>query len=145
MLLQDVLETSQRRDITSVSLQFSKWASHVGGPPGFRPIRSDETWAPSVDVYEDDVNYYFVVALAGMRAKDVDMSIDPDKNVFIVSGNCPSPVPEDPVGPVRVHVMEIDHGRFCRTIALPPNADAEQVSASYRHGGMLCITIAKRT
>ena len=144
MLLQDVQDTSQRRDITSVSLQFSKWATHVGGAPGFRPIRSDETWAPSVDVYEDDAGYHFVVELAGMKAKDVDMSIDSEKNVVVVSGDRPSPVPEEPSGPVRVHVMEIDHGRFCRTIALPPNADIDDVSAMYRHNGMLCITVAKR-
>ena len=145
MLLQDVLETSQRRDITSVSLQFSKWATQVGGQPGFRTIRSDETWAPSVDVYEDDVSYHFIVELAGMGAKDVDMSIDSEKRVIIIGGNRPSPVPDEPNGPVRVHVMEIDHGRFCRSIALPPNADVDDVTARYRHNGMLCITVSKLT
>lgn len=144
MLVQDVQETSQRRDITSVSLQFSKWGSHVAGP-NFRPIRPDDTWAPSVDIYEDDVNYYFIVELAGMNAEDIDMRIDAEKDIIVVSGDRPSPAIEAPQGPVRLHVLDIDHGRFCRSIAMPPNADLETVSARYRRNGLLYITVAKRT
>ena len=113
--------------------------------PNFRPIRPDDTWAPSVDIYEDDVNYYFIVELAGMNAEDIDMRIDAEKDIIVVSGDRPSPAIEAPQGPVRLHVLDIDHGRFCRSIAMPPNADLETVSARYRRNGLLYITVAKRT
>jgi HSP20 family molecular chaperone IbpA len=43
---------------------------------------------------------------------------------------------------IRVHLMEIDHGSFCREVELPENVDRDLIRASYRNG-MLWIEIPK--
>ena len=44
---------------------------------------------------------------------------------------------------VAVHLMEIDHGTFCRTIEVPANVEQDQIAANY-HLGMLWITLPKK-
>ena len=38
--------------------------------------------------------------------------------------------------------MEIDDGRFCRTLDLPDDANIEQIRATYRRGQLL-VTVPK--
>jgi HSP20 family protein len=43
---------------------------------------------------------------------------------------------------VRIHVMEIDHGPFCREVDVPENVDKERISATHRNG-LLWIELPK--
>ena len=45
---------------------------------------------------------------------------------------------------IRIHLMEIDHGAFCREVELPEDVDRERISATYRNG-MLWIELPKVT
>ena len=45
---------------------------------------------------------------------------------------------------IRIHLMEIDHGSFCREVELPEDVDRGRISASYRNG-MLWIELPKLT
>jgi HSP20 family molecular chaperone IbpA len=45
---------------------------------------------------------------------------------------------------IRIHLMEIDHGSFCREVELPEDVDRERISATYRNG-MLWIELPKVT
>ncbi len=142
MLTDDVQETMQRHEITSVRLQFGQKIDKVVGT-GFRPVRSDDLWEPAVDIYEDDTNYYFVFELAGVCPDDIDLKIDPERRVMTLRGHRSSPKVADPQGAVRQRMMTIDHGRFGRSIGLPDSACVEKVSAEYPGDGMLWVTVAK--
>jgi HSP20 family molecular chaperone IbpA len=52
-------------------------------------------------------------------------------------------VPPDGAKAVAVHLMEIDHGTFCRTVDIPANVDATKISANYREG-LLWVMLPKR-
>ena len=45
---------------------------------------------------------------------------------------------------VRIHLMEIDHGSFCREVELPEDVDRDRIAANYRNG-MLWIELPKVT
>ena len=45
---------------------------------------------------------------------------------------------------VRIHLMEIDHGAFCREVELPEDVDRDRIIANYRNG-MLWIELPKTT
>ena len=118
---------------------------------GYFNFCPSETWTPSVNLYETAAEYVVCVDLAGVEKEKIDLEIR--DNRLKLSGSRAVPRPEDyleqpqPEGPgetprLRVHLMEIDHGGFCREVELPLNIDAEQINASYRNG-MLWIEIPK--
>jgi HSP20 family protein len=58
------------------------------------------------------------------------------------SGASPPAEQSSEPGKIRVHLMEIDHGSFCREVELPLNVDRDRITANYRNG-MLWIEIPK--
>ena len=143
MRVPDPQEPMQRREITSVRLRFGQWAE--GSGTNYRPVRADDMWAPSVDIHEDEANYYFVVELAGIAADVVELEIDTRRGVLTLRGDRPSPAVQDPKGPTRMLAMEINHGRFCKAIQLPPDSvDVDACVAKYGDDGMLWITLPKK-
>jgi HSP20 family protein len=48
-----------------------------------------------------------------------------------------------PTEPVKVHVMEIDHGVFSREVEFPESVDRERIQASYKDG-FLWIELPKK-
>ena len=108
--------------------------SSQGGPPG--------AWAPSVNLYEDSSTYHAVADLAGVDPRDMELRVE--KDVLVLVGRRKTPEPPNPRGPVCLHLMEIDHGAFCRRLNLPPEADLERIEAAYRNG-FLWVHIPKKT
>lgn len=100
-----------------------------------------EAWIPPVNLYSDDRNYYLVVNLAGTGARQIDLEARDGE--LVISGFCPTPTPCETFGVLQVEYMEIDDGRFCRTLDLPDNADIDQIKATYRRGQLL-VTVPKQ-
>ena len=98
--------------------------SSQGGPPG--------AWAPSVNLYEDSAAYYAVADLAGVDPRAMELRVE--KDVLVLVGQRKTPEPPNPKGSVCLHLMEIDHGPFCRSIKLPRNVDLQGLQAVYRQG-----------
>lgn len=117
------------------------WAEHVPGR-GFHKYRPVETWAPAVNLYEDDVHYFVVVDLAGVEGPGIKVFVDDQQSVVTISGRRGMPDVEG-AGTLKLHLMEIDHGDFSRTVNLPSDVDHTNISAEYR-GGFLRIRIPKR-
>jgi HSP20 family protein len=107
--------------------------SSRGGPPG--------TWAPSVNLYEDAGGFYAVADLAGVDPKEMELRVE--KDVLVLVGQRETPQPPDPHDTVCLHLMEIDHGAFSRTINLPPGVDASRIEAAYRNG-LLWVRIPRK-
>ncbi len=116
----------------SMARQMSKWVDHVLGP-AYHYYRPAEAWAPAINLYEDEAQYYVVVDLAGLKAEQIDLHVE--KGIMTISGERPAPLVPEIKGQVSLHLMEIDHGRFCRALKLPDNVDIDTIpNASYRNG-----------
>jgi HSP20 family protein len=102
-------------------------------PPG--------TWTPSVNLYEDAAGYHVVVELAGVDASDMELRVE--KGVLEIQGRRDTPQPAQAKGRLTLHLMEIDHGAFCRTLKLPSDVNAGGIEATYRNG-LLWIRIPKK-
>lgn len=134
--------TDQGRFV-SVSGPMSKWVEKVLGS-GYHEYRGDRAWLPAINVYEGPSEYAVVVDLGGVRGEEIQLHTE--NGMLLLSGQRPTPAPRElgkPGRDVHIHLMEIDHGPFCRSIELPPDADENKIAASYRCG-FLWVVIPKK-
>lgn len=76
----------------------------------------------------------------GLDASKIDVTID--RGVLRISGERAADVPEKD-HKTTVYARERSVGRFTRSVALPEDANPDQVTASYRDG-VLQISIARK-
>ncbi|MBS3821974.1 MAG: Hsp20 family protein [Planctomycetes bacterium] len=100
-----------------------------------------ETWKPAVNLYEDEVNYYVVVDLSGTGSHAIEVHYHDGE--LTIAGHRPTPPPPECVGELKLHHMEIDHGKFQRSVRMPADVDVDTIDAVYRTGQLL-ITLPKR-
>ncbi len=117
---------------------------------GFSP---GEIWQPAVNLYETDTAYLVCVDLAGVEKSRIDIELTDHQ--LTIRGNRPVPTLENASGvesveshppqplKCRVHLMEIDHGNFARTVEVPVNVSRDRIEATFRNG-MLWIELPKR-
>ena len=134
------MHAAQEDRLSKMARQMTRWVDQVLGPTYHRYC-PDEVWTPAINLYESNDNYCIVVELAGMDAQTIDLQVE--KGSLVLSGDRPSPPTLECPRPTRVHLMEIDHGRFTRSIELPNDVDAEDITASYR-GGYLFVRLPKK-
>jgi HSP20 family protein len=121
--------------------------------PGYYGFCPTESWAPSVNLYETEHAYQVCVDLAGVDKDKINLVAQ--GNRLMISGTRQSPR-HQPVGSAqggpepqagaqrtRVHLMEIDHGAFCREVELPNDVEQERIVAEHRNG-LLWIELPKR-
>ena len=104
---------------------------------GFSPT---DAFRPAVNLYETQTSFVVCVDLAGMNERDIEVSLE--KNTLIICGRRLAPMPPDGSRALAVHLMEISHGTFRRTVEVPASANPDQITANYREG-LLWITIPK--
>jgi HSP20 family protein len=88
-----------------------------------------------MDVYAEDDNYVVEMALPGVEAAAVDVSVL--GNQITISGE--HVAPSD--GRHYLH-RELSAGHFERTLRLPTDLDADKADAHYEHG-LLRLTVPK--
>lgn len=93
-------------------------------------------WMPPVDVYEAADRYIVTAEVAGLEREDIQLQIHEGR--LTLKGDRQ---PAD-ARAVRFERVERGHGRFARTIVLPPAVDASAVSADLRDG-VLTVSIPK--
>src|SRR5437868_15491303 len=96
------------------------------------------TFAPAVDVYEDEHNVTLKIEVPGIDEKDIAVRIE--NNVLTVHGQRNFEKEEKQENFRRV---ERQYGSFIRTFTLPTTVDAEKVSANYDKG-ILKIALPKK-
>jgi len=92
---------------------------------------------PAVDIYQDKNNLYVEFPLVGIKAKDVDISIE--NNVLIIQGKSEEKKEVKEKDYLR---KEIRKGAFRRALKLPVEVKGNRASAE-TVDGMLKITIPK--
>src|SRR5229473_1134520 len=96
------------------------------------------SFAPAVDVYEDEHNVTLKIEVPGIDEKDIDVRIE--NNTLTVHGERKIEKEEKEENYRRV---ERQYGSFTRTFNLPPTVDAEKVQADYDKG-VLKVTLPKK-
>jgi HSP20 family protein len=96
------------------------------------------SFAPAVDVYEDEHNVTLKIEVPGIDEKDIDVRVE--NNTLTVHGERKFEKEEKEENYRRV---ERQYGSFSRTFTLPNTVDTESVSADYEKG-VLKIKLAKR-
>ena len=87
------------------------------------------SFAPAVDVYEDDQQVTLKIEVPGIDEKDIDVRLE--NNTLTVHGERKLEKEEKEENYRRV---ERQYGSFTRSFTLPQTVDAEGVSASVRQG-----------
>ena len=96
------------------------------------------SYAPPVDIYEDEHTITLKLEVPGIDEKDIDVRID--NNTLTVHGERKIEKEEKEENFRRV---ERHYGSFTRSFTLPSSVDPGQVSANYDRG-VLNITLAKK-
>ena len=96
------------------------------------------SFAPAVDVYEDEHTVTLKIEVPGIDEKDIDVRVE--NNTLTVHGERKIEKEEKEENYRRV---ERHYGSFTRTFALPTTVDTENVSATYDKG-VLKISLPKK-
>ncbi len=99
-----------------------------------------DSWRPEVNLYETQSAFMVCADLAGMDENAIQVSVA--DNQLVIRGRRICPMPSGKEKAVAVHLMEIDHGCFGRSIDMPANVDHSGIAAHY-DAGMLWITLPK--
>lgn len=91
----------------------------------------EKAWQPICDVSETQDDVIVVIELAGVKAENVNLSVQ--DNTLQVEG-----IRREPASAARrlYHRMEISYGTFERRIPLPSRVDGEAAKAVYSDGFM---------
>jgi HSP20 family protein len=96
------------------------------------------TFAPPVDVYEDEHNVTLKIEVPGIDERDLDIRVE--NNVLTVHGERKIEKEEKEENYRRI---ERQYGSFTRSFTLPSTVDPDSVSANYDKG-LLKIKLAKK-
>ena len=96
------------------------------------------SFAPAVDVYEDEHTVTLKIEVPGIDEKDIDVHVE--NNTLTVHGERKIEKEEKEENYRRV---ERQYGSFTRTFTLPPTVDTENVAAVYDKG-VLKIALPKK-
>ena len=108
-------------------------------PEGREEALTTSTFAPPVDVYEDEHSITLKIEVPGIDEKDIDVRLE--NNTLTVHGERKFEKEEKEENYRRV---ERQYGSFTRTFTLPNTVDAENVTANYDKG-VLKVELAKKS
>jgi HSP20 family protein len=95
------------------------------------------TFAPSIDISENEKQFLIDAALPGMEKKDIDINLENGR--LTISGERKLNNEENGR---QYHRVESHYGSFTRSFQLPENVNDDSINASYKDG-ILSITIDK--
>jgi HSP20 family protein len=121
----EALQLLERAD--RLHRQFFQLERHCTGSP---------TWEPPVDIFETEHELVIIVALPGVSAEQLTISID--GGAVIIRGRRAMPFNREPA---LIRRLEIPYGQFERRIELPPAQF--QVGQRLLKDGCLVLTLNK--
>lgn len=95
-------------------------------------LQSSPEWCPNLNLYETADHFLVCVELAGIDRDKFDVRAEAGS--LTIGGVRAKPVLPETTERVSVHLMEIDSGRFQRSVPIPRGVDVRQIRATYRHG-----------
>ncbi len=126
------------REFSTLQDRMNRLFRESYGPEGREEALTTSTFAPAVDVYEDEHNVLLKIEVPGIDEKDIDIRIE--NNTLTVHGERKFEKEEKEENFRRV---ERSYGSFTRSFTLPNTVDHENVTADYDKG-VLKIKLAKK-
>ncbi len=100
----------------------------------FRFSRPVLVWQPPINAYRCDDCIRICLELAGVDRADIELAVEPNRISIRGVRDVPEPADQKKPGAWHVLVMEIDYGRFERTIELREEVDVQKVRAEQKNG-----------
>ena len=126
------------RDLATMQNRMNRFFRESYGPEGPEEALTTTSFAPPVDIYEDEHTITVKMEVPGIDEKDIDVRIE--NNTLTVHGERKMETEEKEENFRRV---ERQYGSFTRSFTLPSSVDSGQVSAHYDKG-VLKINLAKK-
>jgi HSP20 family protein len=96
------------------------------------------SWAPAVDIFEQEGSIVLKAELPGVDPKDVDIRVE--NNTLTLRGERRF---DNEVKRESYHRVERSYGAFTRSFSLPNMVDVEKIKAEYKDG-VLRVTLPKK-
>jgi HSP20 family protein len=126
------------REFTTLQDRMGRLFRESFGDVGRDESLTTSTFAPAVDVYEDEHKVVLKIEVPGIEEKDIDVRVE--NNNLTVHGERKIEKEEKEENYRRV---ERQYGSFTRSFTLPPTVDSDNVSANYDKG-VLRISLPKK-
>jgi HSP20 family protein len=126
------------RDLTTMQNRLNRFVRESYSPEGPEEALTTTSFAPPVDIYEDEHTIAVKMDVPGIDEKDIDVRME--NNTLTVHGERKIEKEEKEENFRRV---ERQYGSFTRSFTLPSSVDTGQVSAQYDKG-VLKISLAKK-
>jgi HSP20 family protein len=126
------------RELSTQNDRMTRLFRELYSPEGPQETLTTTSFAPPVDVYEDEHNIILKIEVPGIDEKDIDVRME--SNTLTIHGERKFEKEEKEENFRRVERL---YGSFTRSFTLPSSVDAEHVSADYDKG-MLKIILAKK-
>ncbi|NWJ46243.1 MAG: Hsp20/alpha crystallin family protein [Chloroflexi bacterium] len=100
------------------------------------------TKSVTLNVYEDNGNFYLLASLPGIDPKEIELNVK-DK-VLTISGeyDYTNAFPHGENDNFKTHLSELGKGKFFRQVKLPIAIESEKIEAVYENG-LLRLTLPK--
>ena len=115
------------REITSLRDDMNRLFSRTLGDSA--GSGSGNMWSPAVDIFDTADAIVLRAELPGLDAEDIDIEVD--DNVLTLSGERRF---EERLEEGRYYRVERAYGRFQRSVTLPQNVKADEISAAVDRG-----------
>ena len=126
------------RDLATMQNRINRFVRETYSPEGPEEALTTTSFAPPVDIYEDEHNITMKMEVPGIDEKDIDVRIE--NTTLTVHGERKIEKEEKEENFRRI---ERQYGSFTRSFTLPSSVDTGQVSANYDKG-VLKINLAKK-
>jgi HSP20 family protein len=126
------------RDLATMQNRINRFVRESYSPEGPEEALTTTSFAPPVDIYEDEHTIAVKMEVPGIDEKDIDVRIE--NNTLTVHGERKIEKEEKEENFRRV---ERQYGSFTRSFTLPSSVDTGQVNANYDKG-VLKISLAKK-
>ena len=136
-----MIETAQRPRPGSSPGRAAPFGS--GGPSSFGDFCPVDSWAPPMNIYRLADRIDVCVELAGVDRDAIEVHVEPGRLTIRGQREAPQPTVRSKGQPMRIVVMEVRHGAFCRTVALPDHVDIPSAESHYEDG-LLWVRIPLR-
>ena len=111
---------------------------HLHSPEDQEEALTTSSFAPPVDVYEDEHSFTLKIDVPGIDEKDIDVHVDSNTLTIYGARELEKEEKEENFRRVERH-----YGSFTRSFTLNNSVDPEQISAHYDKG-VLKINLAKK-
>jgi HSP20 family protein len=126
------------REFSTLQDRMNRLFQDSYGNQGREEALATSSFAPAVDVYEDEHKITLKIEVPGIDEKDIDIRVE--NNLLTVHGERKFEKEEKEENYRRV---ERQYGSFTRSFNLPNTVDAENISADYDRG-VLKVQLAKK-